>query len=175
MNKNIIIAGGTGIALILAAVFVWPQYQKLQALNLNIENKKAEFQSQEEYFVQVKETSVKLQEYSDSLLKISSALPQDPALASVVSFLQSNSAQTGLILKKIVLSGAADQSENRGPFAETLLSVQVTGSYPAFKNFLTLVENSSRIIEVQKVSIEIPDEKSKELPAFTLDLKTNSY
>lgn len=175
MNKIIIIAAGVVIALVLALVLVWPQYQKLQALNSDIANKQEELRSQETYFSQVKEVSIKLQEYSDALSKISNALPKDPSLASLANFLQINSAQTGLILKKIVLGGTTAPEENKGSFTETQIVIQVSGPYKAFKDFLTLVENSARMIEVQNISIEIPPEESKESPTFTLDLKTSSY
>jgi len=175
MNRIIIIASGVIIALILALVLVLPQYQKLQALNSDIESKKEELHSQETYFSQIKDTSTKLQEYSDALSKVSTALPKDPSLAALANFLQINSAQTGLILKKIVLGGTTEQAGSKGSLAETQVVIQVSGSYEAFKNFLSLIEGSARIIEVQSISIEIPSEKSEESPEFTLSLKTVSY
>lgn len=175
MNKIIIIVGGLVIALVLVLVLVWPQYQKLQALKLEIKNKQAGLRSQETYFSQVKEISAKLQEYPDALAKISNALPKDPALASLANFLQDNSAQTGLILKKIILGGTTEPSEIKGFLSETRLVIQVSGSYKAFKNFLALIENSARIIEVQNISVEVPPKISEEPPTFTLDLKTVSY
>ena len=175
MNKIIIIVGGLVVAVVIALVLAWPQYQKIQALNLDIEIKGEDLRSQETYFSQVKDIAVKLQEYSDTLLKTSNALPKDPSLASLVNFLQINSAQTGLILKKIVLGGTVAPSENKGALMETQLIIQVSGSYDAFKDFLKLVENSARIIEVQNISIDIPSEKLGESPMFTLDLKTFSY
>jgi len=175
MNRTIIIVGGLVGALALAVFLAWPEYQKLQILNSDIENKKTELQSQETYFSQVKEISTQLQGYSDALAKISSALPKDPSLAALANFLQTNSAQTGLILKKIVLGGTAAPSENKGFFTETRLVIQVSGSYEAFRNFLSLIENSARIIEVENVSVEIPPQETKESPTFTLNLKITSY
>jgi len=175
MNKIIIIVAGVIIALILAVVLVWPQYQKFQALNLNIEKKQEELSSRETYFSQIKETSAKLQEYSEALSKIASALPEDPSLAPLVNFLQINSAQTGLILKKIVLGGTTAPIDGKESLPETQLVIQVSGSYQAFKDFLGLIESSARIIEAQHISIEIPPAESKESPTFTLDLKASSY
>lgn len=161
-------------ALALALLLVWPQYQKLQALKYDVELKREDLQSQEAYFSQFKDIAVKLQEYSEALSKISDALPKDPSLASLVSFLQANSSQTGLILKKIVLGGTT-AGESKKSLKETRLVIQVSGSYQALKDFLVLIENSTRIIDVQNVSVEIPSKESKESPTFTLDLKTTSY
>lgn len=163
------------IALFFGLVLAWPQYQKLQALNLDIKNKQADLQSQETYFTQVKEISAQLQEYPDALAKIASALPKDSSLAALVNFLQANAAQTGLILKKIVLGGATLPSESQRLLIETRLIIQLSGSYESFKDFLGLVENSARLIEVENLSVEIPSKESKESPTFTLDLKTTSY
>ena len=173
MNKLIII-GSSGITIAIALLLVWPQYQKLQALKSDVELKKQDLQSQQAYFSQFNDISVRLQEYPDALSKISDALPKDPALASLVSFLQTNSSQTGLILKKIVLGGTA-ALENKKSLKETQLVIQVSGSYQSFKDFIALIENSSRIIDVQNISIEIPSKTSKESPTYTLDLKTTSY
>lgn len=175
MNRIIIIVAGIVIAVTLGLVLVWPQYQKFQVLNSNIENKQEELRSREAYFSQVREISTKLQDYPEAFLKVSNALPDDPSLAPLASFLQTNSAQTGLILKKIVLAGTVAPMDKKESFNETQLVIQVSGSYEAFKNFLTLVENSARLIEVESISIEIPPKESKESPTFTLDLKTNSY
>ncbi len=175
MNKIIIIGAGLVMALIIAVLLVWPQYQKLQVLNSDIENKGGELRAQEAYFFRIKEISAQLQEYSDALSKISSALPKDPSLASMASFLQTNSAQTGLILRRIVLGDTAALSENKGPLAEMQFVIQVSGSYESFKDFLGLIENSARMIEVKSISVEIPLEKSEGSPTFTLNLKTTSY
>ena len=174
MNRIIIVAG-VMIALVLAVVLVWPQYQKNQTLNSDIESKKEELWSQETYFSEVKEISAKLQEYSDVFSKISDALPKDPSLASLANFLQTNSAQTGLILKKMVLGGTIPPSDDKESLTETQFIIQVSGSYGAFKNFLALVENSARIIDVQSLSIDIPPKESEGSSTFTLDLKTTSY
>lgn len=177
INKIIIIAGGLLMALFFALVLALPKYQKLQFLNSDIEKKKEELQVQEAYFSQVKEVSAKLQEYSGVLSKIADALPEEPSLASLANFLQVNSAETGLILKKIVLGGTGPvaPSGKKESLSETRFVIQVSGSYQALKDFLAVVENSARMIEVQTLSVETPLEKSGGTPTFTLDLRTFSY
>lgn len=174
MNKIIIIAGGFAVIVVLAAVLVWPQCQKLQIVNSEIKNKETEFNSQKLYFAQIKEASEKLSGYSDVLSKISDALPKDPSLASLVNFLQANSSETGLLLKRIALSGTTAPNKARA-FAETRVIMQISGSYDSFNDFLKIIENSARIIEVESISVDIPSEKSGNSPEFILNLKANSY
>lgn len=161
------------MAVAFFVVLVWPAYQNLQLSNNGIKEKETTLRSKEEYYSQIKRTSIQLQDYSEALLKISDALPKDPSLAALVNFLQTNASQTGLIFKKIVLGGTVPLKE--GSLKETQFVIQVSGSYSALKNYLSTIETSSRMIELQSVSMKIPPEESEESPTFTLDIKTYSY
>ena len=174
MNKIIIIVASLIVALTLGLLLVWPKYQELQVLRVTIKEKELVLESQQNYFAQIREISTRLQEYPEPLAKISSALPKEPNLASLINFLQINSSQTGLILKKIVLGGTTEPKEE-GVLKETEVIIQVSGSYKSLKDLLTVVESSSRMIEVQNVSVEAPQKDQKGSPTFTLDIKTYSY
>ena len=173
MNKIIIIVGSLIMALTLGLLLVWPKYQELQVLRADVKEKELVLESQQKYFAQIKEITIKLQEYAEPLAKISSALPKEPNLASLINFLQINASQTGLILKKIVLGGTTEPKEE--VLKETQVIIQVSGSYKSLKDMLAVIENSSRMIEVQNVSVEAPQKDQKGSPTFTLDIKTYSY
>lgn len=172
-NKIIIIAGSLILALIVAIVLVWPKYQELRALKETIKERGLALESQQNYFVQIKEIDAKLKGYQEPLAKISSALPKEPNLASLINFFQINASQTGLILKKIVLGGTTEPKEE--VVKETQVILQVSGSYKSLKDMLAVIEGSSRLIEVQNVSVKAPSRDQKGSPAFTLDIKTYSY
>lgn len=89
------------LASTLTVVLVWPKYQDLKSLQFQIEEKKAELQSREEYSLKIKEIFEKLEKYQDQLAKIDSALPSDPSLPSLFHFLQNLSSRSGLVLKEI--------------------------------------------------------------------------
>jgi len=166
MNKLIIIGVCLILALVLGFTLTWPKYQNLRVLQINIEAKEAEFQSKEEYFSRVKEVSEELEKYPESFSKISSALPENPSLPSLFNFLQLSAAQTGLVLEEIILGGVAE--------GEIKASCQLTGDYSAFKSFLLILENSARIIEIEKISFAFPEEAEESFD-FIVRIKTNFY
>lgn len=166
MNKLIVISTCLVLALVLGLTLTWPKYQDLSALQINIEAEKAELQSKEGYFSQVKEVSEELEKYPESFSKISSALPETPSLPSLFNFLQASTAQTGLVLEKIILGGVSE--------GEIQVACQLVGDYVAFKSFLLALENSARIIEIEKISFESPEE-TEEPFKFTVQIKTHFY
>ncbi len=174
MNKLIIIAGAVVLSLVLGLTMLWPKYQKLQILWSDITINELDLQSKENYLSQIKEVSLQLKQYQEPLAKISSALPQDSSLPSLVNFFQSSAAKSGLILEKISWIEAI-APEGKSALKETQLTFQLAGSYEALKNFLSVLESSARIIEVQKVFISIPKKESKESPSFNIDVKAYSY
>ena len=166
MNKLIIIGGCLVLTLILGLILTWPKYQTFQTLQLNIKIKEAEFQSKQAYFSEIKEISEQLEEHTDALGKISSALPENPSLPSLFNFLQLSAAQTGLVLGEIILGGVSQ--------GEILVTTRVIGDYPDFKNFLLALENSARMIEVEGVAFASP-QKPTESFTFVVQIKTYSY
>ncbi len=173
MNKLMIIGGCLILTLVLGFTLVWPKYQNLQILRSNIEMKEAELENKTNYFTQIEETSEGLEEYEENLAKISSALPQTSALSSLFNFLQLTAAQTGLFLEEISLTGVTDLEEME-KIKEIRTSLQVSGAYSAFKDFLTAVENSSRIIEVEDITFKAPKEPTDSF-SFDVQIKTYSY
>ena len=171
--------------------FVWPKYQQLAILEKKNEIKKTELQRKEEYLQELKKISQELKNYQSQLAKIDSALPADPGLAALFDFLQKASSQSGLVLTniKILASRAVTkekekttQSPSKIPseireiaepeeLKETELSFLVSGDYPSFKNFLSVLEKSSRLIEIENISFMFPQ---KEGP-WNFDLKIKVY
>lgn len=174
MSRQIIIIITLSSALIFGIGLVSPKYQDLNRIQKQIGEKKAELQSQEEYFSNLKKTSEELKSYEVQLSKIDSALPPDPFVSFSVlfDFIQKASSQSGLILKVINPVGSKPSQTLEG-IQETALSLIVSGSYSSFKNFLSLLEKTSRLIEVENISFSSLGE---EAPLnFNLRIKVYSY
>jgi len=163
-NKPIIIGACLILTLILGLVFTWPKYQDFWGLRSNVQAKEAEFLSQKQYLEQIRESAEQLDEYADSLNKISSALPQVPSLPSLFSFLQTSTSQTGLLLENIA-SGGASQGEIN-------LNVSLNGDYQALKNFLLVLENSARIFEVENITLQSSEESGQPF-SFAINMRTH--
>jgi Tfp pilus assembly protein PilO len=174
MNKLIIIIGCSVLVLILGLLLLLPKYQNIQLLKADIQEKEFEFQSKEAYFTQVKEISEELEDYGEPLFKISSAVPLDPLPSSLFNFFQITAAQTGLILKDVHLGGTVIPEDGKDSMKETKLTLQLTGFYNAFKDFLLVIESSSRMVEVESVSVEPPTKEFDDPTLFILNIKAYS-
>jgi len=165
-------------ALILVTYLLLPQYQEFKAIVSEKEQKEAELLGTEKYFSNLGQISENLRNYQDSLEKIESALPQDLSLSSLLSFFQKKSSENGLLLKNISqakMESKEKRKEEKGilaPVLETHFNLNLSGSLLSLKGFLETLEKSSRLIEVENISVEVTKE---ELPEYNLLIKVMSF
>jgi len=173
------------LILLIGFFLIWPKYQDLGDLKLEIEGKETELQYLEEYFSKLNQLSQELKKYEVQLSKIDFALPSDSSLAllSLINFLQKASSQNGLVFKEfssfsIILpkppTGTPGPVEPEPPsnIKEIRLNFEVAGSYSALKNFLNTLEKSAKLIEIENISFSFGEE---EIFSFSLRIKTHSY
>lgn len=174
MPRVLIIVISLVLSLILGVLLLWPKYQNLTNLQIQLENKKTEFKYRDEYYQDLFLLSEKLKEFEAEISNIDSALPPDSssAILSFYNYLQRVPSESGLILKNL---GSASLSPLDGkPGIEAIsISITVSGSYPSLKNFLKTLEKSARIIKVESISFSSPTEE--EFFEFGLGLQTHSY
>lgn len=159
------------VVLLLATFLVWPQYREFKDLKEQIKQKQAEFSETEKYLSELSQISEKLSNYQDSLEKIESALPQEFSLSSLLNFFQKESSENGLLLKNINQTEGERKEEPKGILAkvkETYINLSLTGTYPSLKGFLESLEKSSRLIEVENISINAAE---KEFPEYNILIK----
>lgn len=172
MNRFLIIIICLCLTLLLGVGILYPEYQKARVLWKKIEEKRNELKYQKEYFSDLEKASEKLKEYPESLSKIDSALPLTPDLPSFFRFLKKASFENGLTLKEVNPS-LSSLSEEGPKIKENYLSFSLSGSYNAFKNFLSVLQKSSRIIGVESINFSLP--KEEEIFSFNLKIKVYSY
>jgi len=179
MFRPLAIIIGLILLLFFGIAVVFPKYQNLNLLQLKVKEKEAVLQSEKEYFSSLDEISEKLKKYEESLSKINSALATEPRLPALFDFLQTAASQNGLVLKKIdpALSGSLKgelAKEGWNPkIREIRINLQVSGSYPSFKNFLSTIERTSRMIELESISFSALEEVGP--IDFNLRIKVYSY
>ena len=173
------------LILLISLFLIWPKYQELRALKVEVEEKETEFRYLEEYFSKLNQLSQELKKYEAQLSKIDFALPSDSSLTllSLMNFLQKASSQNGLVFKEfssfsIILPkplaeiSSPQESQLPSGIKEIYLNFEVAGSYSALKNFLNTLEKSAKLIEVEDVSFSFGEE---EIFSFGLKIKTHSY
>lgn len=160
------------LVLILGSLILWPRFQDLKLLNNQIGKMEEQLRSQENYFSNLNDAKTKFKEYELELSKIDSALPSDSSLPSFLNFLQKACSQSGLVLKSISPFGSSAMEE-KSDLQANQTSIQVSGPYTAFKNFLSVLEKSARLIEVENIAFSSPQEES--IFNFSLRIKVTSY
>jgi len=157
------------IIITLGIGLIWPSFEKLKTLSVELQQKEREIKDLEDYISHLQNISLQLNEFSSQLSKIEAALPYESYLPNFFQFLQNTSSATGvgLIDVKISGGGALKGKEN---IREREITIKVIGSYPNFKNFLSSLENSARIVEIPRISFSV---KSLKTPSsFDLTIKT---
>ena len=169
------------IVFILLCVFAtvffvsWPRYQELKSTQAKIAEKGVELQYKEQYFRDITDAAKELTQYKEELLKVNSILPSDPSIPALFSFLQTAASQNGLILEGLNLSGISEVSGAEGSGVKEInVNLAVSGSYSSLKSLLSTLEKTSRLIEVETISLSAPQEADKPF-SFNLAIKTHSY
>jgi len=114
-------------------------------------------------------TAENLKNYQIQLSKIDSALPDTPELPALFDFLQKSASQSGLVLKGLEATSGTQAEEG---LRETRLNLLLIGSYTSFKNFLSVLEYSSRLIETESLTFSSSEAG---LINAKIRIKVNSY
>jgi Tfp pilus assembly protein PilO len=155
------------ISVLLFLVFISPKQTSLSILNSELSQKRQELETSNKYFQEISQTFEKLKNYQQELSKIDSALPEDPSLSTIFDFLQKSSSQSGLFLEGI---GPISVKEE-GKLKKWSTTLKLKGEYSAFKNFISILEKSARLIKVEKILLS----SEGELPSFELKISFFSY
>jgi len=160
------------LILIIGGIFLFPKFSQLSEIKENIQAKEMELQYSKEYFDRLEELKIKLDENALEISKISSALPTDTFVPSVFKFIQETASLSGIILTEIN-PFTVELLEGNTKINETTFTVELIGTYSSFKEFLSILENSARLFEVNNLSFK----QNKEIDTldFSLNLRTFSY
>jgi Tfp pilus assembly protein PilO len=161
-----ILAAGFGFFL------TWPKYVELRDIEQKIAKKITEIKNRQDYYDNLERISVQLGDYKDSLAKISSAFPENADSPALMNFIQATAMQSGLVLKSVKYSGAealpgvkaavkksggaaqSGEATVRHALQKYKVNASLMGSYADFKNFLSRIEGSSRMIELGQIEVD---------------------
>jgi len=169
MNRIVVISLSLLISFAWGIFFLSPKNKTLNFLKEEIGQKQFELQSQEEYLANLTRTAENLKNYQIQLSKIDSALPDTPELPALFDFLQKSASQSGLVLKGLEATSGTQAEEG---LRETRLNLLLIGSYTSFKNFLSVLEYSSRLIETESLTFSSSEAG---LINAKIRIKVNSY
>ena len=167
------------LSLIAIFYLVMPKYDVYQNLLKQISIEEARYNGQDQYYSDIKKNYDQLMQYKDNLNKIDDAIPSKSAFSLLLNLLYKDSADSGIVIQNI--NAANSQQAGTGKtIKEITLSLNLFGSYAAFKNFLYSLEKSARLIESQNFNFSVA-QPSKQNPnpegvfPIKLDIKVHSY
>ena len=163
------------IILIFGGIFLWwPKYENFKEFSFELENKNVALKQKEKHFSQLNDISKKLEEHREQLAKIDSALPQEISKPELFNLIQEESSKNGLIFKKIGSGDISSSQAKEEGIKEISFSFSVSGSYQAFKNFLSSLYQNSKVITVKSINFSSSD-KEGDLLNFDLTLAAYNY
>ena len=151
IDRPITIAVIIFIIILLMYFFVTPKYYEFKGLQAKLGKAEAEYNGKFAYFSEVSKIFRELEDRQESLEKIENAIPPKPQLANLVYFFQRKGTESGLIVKNILLTKISPIT-SESSIKEIVFSLDVLGNYQSLKNFLSSLENSSRLFEVGNIS-----------------------
>jgi Tfp pilus assembly protein PilO len=167
------------VNLLLIFFLVVPKYTEFMSLRQKLGERQAEFDGKYNYYAEVSQKARELQANKEAIDKIDSALPTNVSFGDLVYFLQKKSAEDGLVIKnfQLVKSTVINPQSN---IKEIIISLNLLGSYSAFKNFISSLEKSARLFELPNISFSSISSGSAgalqgQSYPFILTIKTYSY
>jgi len=153
------------ITFALGFFLVLPKYQESQDIKRQVEEKKNEIKNRAEYYAGLDAIMADLKYYQENMQKVNTAIPDNLDVAATMNFAQAAAMQAGLAVKGIEHSGAAAvhlPASGEPVLGKYIISIKLAGGYGNFKNFLSIIEHSSRLIAVESVSVRADQEKEEE-------------
>lgn len=177
------------IALLLLASLLFgfyllaPKYRIFKELQADLGEKQAEYNAQFDYFSQIAKVYNDIESRKEDIAKVDDALPEDPNFGKLVFFFQKKAEENGLIIKDLFLSKSSAQKES--DLKETVISLDLMGSYSSLGSFINSLEKSARILEVASISfgsgslqassVNLAQFQSQQTYLFRMEVKTYSY
>lgn len=169
------------IAMGIMIFITLPEYGNFVSLTQQLRSTQEELSEKEARLTEMFEINQRLREHQDSLNKISSALPLYPDFPSLMVFLTQKASESGLILLRpenvstVYYSPklAAEDERGAGEVKSINFDVVLTGRYPSLKNFIQVVENSSRLIGVSSVGAK--EEQDMNQHVYRVGIETFFY
>jgi len=157
MKKVFIIPIILFLNFVFAVYFLFPRYSNYLNLRKQTAQLMAEVQKRENEALNAQQMADKLNSYKETVDKINAALPNGLSFASLLNFFGKSAKESGVILSSFNPDIAANNEsakQNKGNIKESYFNLSLKGLFPSFVSFVKLLENSSRMIEIENISLK---------------------
>lgn len=150
MQKNTLAAIIFAISLFLLFVLVAPEYDAVKVAQKAVESRRLLLGERTVLLSNVLELDKQVRARQADVGKIKSFLPERKQIDEVVSSIQKITEQSGLQLSGLTISEASLAGE--AEYRKIFIGGDLIGAYPAFVNFLKLLEQSLRLYDVFEIT-----------------------
>ncbi len=168
-NYLIYVISAIVLSLLLIFVLVVPAYQRLNKTNEKVFAKQATLQSQKDYFEELQNIADKLEGKEETFAKMETALPKGHNIANLMNFFQKSASKSGILIQNISPSFVSSTKSKK--IHASQVNLKINGDYKSFKKFLSIVENSSRLIEIENINFQNEKEEGEETFSFNISTK----
>jgi len=162
---------GAGVGLLA------PQYKQLKDLQQSFGIERVALSRREEYTAHFEAWAGEIDEHQEDLDKVSDAFPPYSQIPWLMEFLAYSLPRAGMVLKDIgaFSSSVIEDDIDKEVVADTL-KVKIEGGYDAFLRLLKVLEESSSLVEVDKILLSMPTEEraTEDVFEFILTIRAHS-
>jgi len=193
IDKPITIIISLFLSVVLTFFFAYPKYKEFKSFQLQLSQIEAEYNAKYEYYAKVKTVYAELQEKKDNIARLENAIWSENSYGPLMYFFQQKAVENGLVARNLYLTKTAPIN-SESDIKSISFSLDLLGSYSAFKNFLLALERSARVFDVTNVSFSssilattgsalttisstgsASQTQSQQTFPFTIEVKTHSY
>jgi len=168
MNKNLItFLISLFVAIGVVVLLILPAYSDIKSKKEDFKQREEEFNKKQELVLKVKEL---LGKYNDRIVdfdNLNLAIPSgNPATPDLLVNLNAISSSAGMVMENIDIKSAASALAGRTSraasasgqsaqnFKTASISLTLAGTYDSLKNYLRLLEDNLRIIDISSIEFE---------------------
>ncbi len=176
MQKNTIAAIIFSITSFLFFVLVLPQYDAIKLTGDAIKSRQALLDQKTAALNNVKKLDSQVKSRQADIAKIKTFIPERKQTDEIVSSINKIAEQSGVQLSSLTTSDVT--STNEQGYNKIFISLDTLSNYPAFVNFLKLVEQSLRLYDVFQLTGSLSTTSqgnAADHPIVNFTTKINAY
>lgn len=168
-NKIILIVAALFAAVALIAWYgMKPSYEEISKLTKSTAAKKIEYDEKKTYVGEIEALKKSYLEIDKSdREKLGRVLPQEESMTALLPELEVALIQNGLNIGNLNFENFSDNKSSakkipkfiKGDVKPVKVSIEANGSYESFRNFLTSIEWSERLMDIADIGVVIQSSK----------------
>ena len=168
----LLLAGTAAVALVLSVVLFRPQFNEWRATRTEAAALEAKVAERQAFLATIDQKTAELRTNAAADQELGVLLPADESFDDVVRLLDRHAATSGVQIKKVDNTTAQTQAANRvaealgatSPVPTTVTvhgaTINLQGSYQQLRQFLGLLENTARFMDVADIALAPVDKQT---------------